>query len=67
MRRITVRECDAISEAVRKAGVKFCISMPQRTRPTTLFAKQVADEKLIGDVTLLRVRGAHNGASAAAR
>ena len=61
---LTVKECDAISEAVRKAGVKFCISMPQRTRPTTLFAKQVADEKLIGDVTLLRVRGAHNGASA---
>ena len=27
-------------------------------------AKQVADEKMIGDVTLMRVRVAHNGASA---
>jgi len=61
---LTVKECDAISEAVRKAGVKFVVSMPQRTSPTSLFAKKVADEKLIGDITVLRVRVAHNGASA---
>jgi predicted dehydrogenase len=61
---LTVKGCDEISEAVRKAGVKFCISMPQRCQPTTRFAKQVADEKLIGEVTVLRVRGAHNGAVA---
>ena len=61
---LTVAECDQISAAVRKAGVKFCISMPQRTSPTSLFAKKVADEKLIGEITLLRVRVAHNGASA---
>jgi len=61
---MTVKECHQIAEAVRKAGVTFCISFPFRTRPDTLFAKRVADEKLIGDVTLLRVRIAHNGASA---
>jgi len=61
---LTVRECDAIVEAVRKAGVKFCISFPARTVPKHLFAKRVVDEKLIGDVTFLRVRTAHNGASA---
>ncbi len=61
---LTVKGCDRISAAVRKAGVKFCISMPQRCSATSLFAKKVADEKLIGDVTLLRVRVAHNGASA---
>jgi predicted dehydrogenase len=61
---LTVKACNRISAAVRKAGVKFCISMPQRCSPTSLFAKKVADEKLIGDVTLLRVRTAHNGASA---
>jgi predicted dehydrogenase len=61
---LTVKECDEISAAVRKAGVKFCISMPQRCQPASLFAKKVADERLLGEVTLLRVRVAHNGASA---
>ena len=61
---LTVKGCDRISRAVREANVKFCISMPQRTSPTSLFAKKVADEKLIGDVTVLRVRVAHNGAVA---
>ncbi len=60
---LTVRECREIAEAVRRAGVKFCISFPARTTPEHLFAKKVADEKLIGDVTLLRVRVAHDGAS----
>jgi hypothetical protein len=32
--------------------------------PHNLFAKKVVEEKLIGDVTLLRVRNAHNGAVA---
>lgn len=61
---LTVKECREIAGAVRKAGVKFCISFPHRTLPHNLFAKKVADEKLIGEVTLLRVRNAHNGAVA---
>jgi predicted dehydrogenase len=61
---LTVKECRAIADAVCKAGVKFCISFPARSTPQHLFAKQAADEKLIGEVTLLRVRVAHDGASA---
>jgi len=61
---LTVKECDEISQAVKKAGVKFGISFPARTQPQHLFAKQVADEKMIGEVKLMRVRVAHNGASA---
>lgn len=61
---LTVKECQDIAEAVKKAGVKFCISFPHRTHPHNLFAKKVAEEKLIGDITLLRVRNAHNGAIA---
>lgn len=61
---LTVNECAAITDAVEKAGVRFCISFPARTNPQHLFAKQVVEEKLIGDVTFLRVRVAHNGASA---
>lgn len=59
---LNVNECRQIAEAVRKSGVKFCISFPHRTQPHNLFAKKVAEEKLIGDITLLRVRNAHNGA-----
>ena len=33
---LTVEECNRISEAVRKAGVKFCISFPARTAPQNL-------------------------------
>ncbi|NLK07346.1 MAG: Gfo/Idh/MocA family oxidoreductase [Firmicutes bacterium] len=61
---LTVKECIEIEEAVREAGVKFCISFPQRTWPINLLAKQVVEEGLLGDVTLMRVRNAHNGASA---
>ena len=61
---LTVKDCQEIADAVRKAGVKFCISFPHRTMPHNLFAKKVVDEKLIGDVTLLRVRNAHNGSVA---
>jgi 1,5-anhydro-D-fructose reductase (1,5-anhydro-D-mannitol-forming) len=61
---LTVTDCLEISEAVKRAGVKFCISFPHRTNPANLFAKKVAEEKLIGDITLLRVRNAHNGATA---
>jgi 1,5-anhydro-D-fructose reductase (1,5-anhydro-D-mannitol-forming) len=60
---LTVADCKAIEDAVRKAGVKFCISFPHRTNPANLFAKQIADEGLLGDITLMRVRNAHNGAT----
>lgn len=57
-------EAKAIAEAVRQAGVKFCISYPHRTFPPNLYAKQVLDQGLLGSISLLRVRNAHNGASA---
>jgi len=61
---LTVAECDRIADAVREAGVRFCISLPQRTAPDQRFAKKAIDEKLIGEVTFARVRVAHNGSSA---
>lgn len=61
---LTVQDCKAIAEAVNKAGVKFAISFPHRTMPRALFAKQVKDSGILGQVTLLRIRNAHNGASA---
>lgn len=61
---LTVKECEEIADAVRKNNVKFCISFPHRTNPQNLFAKKIAEEKLLGDITLMRVRNAHNGATA---
>ncbi len=58
----TVAECEAIAEAVRKNGVRFCISFPHRTFPSNLFAKKAVEEGLLGDITLLRIRNAHSGA-----
>jgi len=61
---LTVADCQAVAAAVEKAGVKFCISFPHRTMPHNLFAKKMVEERVLGDVTLLRVRNAHNGAVA---
>lgn len=58
----TVKECLEIEAAVKEAGVKFCISFPHRIFPHNLFAKKVVEENLLGDITLVRVRNAHNGA-----
>ncbi len=60
----TVADCDEIAQAVKENGVKFLISMPWRCRPQTLFAKKVIDEGKLGDITMLRIRNAHNGATA---
>jgi predicted dehydrogenase len=60
----TMNECADIIKAVEDAGIKFCISYPHRTMPRNLFARKVIDDGILGDVTLLRVRNAHNGASA---
>ncbi len=60
----TVAECDEIAAAVKANNVKFLISMPWRCRPETLFAKKAIEEGLLGDITLIRIRNAHNGATA---
>ena len=60
---LTTAECEEIAAAVKAAGVKFCISFPHRSMRHNLFAKQVAEEGLLGDITVMRVRNAHDGAA----
>ena len=60
---LTMEGCAAIKEAVEKNGVKFCISYPHRTMPRNLFAKKVIEDGILGQITMFRVRNAHNGAS----
>ncbi|MBI5093052.1 MAG: Gfo/Idh/MocA family oxidoreductase [Candidatus Hydrogenedentes bacterium] len=62
---LTVKDCNRIGKAVRAANVKFCISFPYRTRPDCLYAHKAVQDGLLGQLTSLRVRVAHNGASAA--
>ena len=59
----TVKECQEIAAAVRQAGVKFLISMPQRTQPVTLLAKKLVDDGVLGQISLVRLRNGHNGSS----
>ena len=61
---LTNTEAAEIRKAVEESGVKFCISFPHRTMPHNLFAKKVMEEGLLGEVSYMRVRNAHNGASA---
>jgi predicted dehydrogenase len=59
---ITVEEADRVKDAIEKAGVKFMISLPSRTRPEILFAKKAIEDGLLGDITTMRARVAHNAA-----
>jgi len=60
----TVAECDEIAKAVESCGVKFLISMPWRCRADVRYAKQAIDDGLLGDLASIRIRNAHNGATA---
>ena len=59
----TVAEAREVAQAVRDSQVKFCISFPRRGLPELKYAKEAIDKGLIGDVTLVRIRIAHAGAS----
>jgi len=59
----TVDDALQIRDAVVSSGVQFCISYPRRTLPQILYAKQALDDGMFGDVTAIRIRVAHHGAS----
>lgn len=58
---LTVKDCDAIAAAINEAGVKFCISFPQRCWGRNKYIKNMIDTGALGQVTVLRVRNAHDG------
>ena len=53
-----------VAEEVKKAGVKFCISFPWKSRSDFIWIKETVDAGLLGQVNYCRMRNAHNGASA---
>jgi len=59
----TLKDAKEVADVIKKSGVKFCISYPHRTHSHILYAKQIADSGVLGDINLLRVRNSHSGAS----
>ena len=53
-----------VADAVKKSGIKFCISFPWRTRGDFNCIKEIVDSGILGEITYCRMRNAHNGASA---
>lgn len=59
---IDTEEADRLVPVIRGAGVKFMISLPHRSRPDVLFAKEQVEKGLLGDITMMRIRLAHQAA-----
>lgn len=58
-----MEDANKIAESIKRNGIKFCISFPWRTRSDFLWIKEALSNNLIGDVTYLRMRNCHDGAS----
>jgi scyllo-inositol 2-dehydrogenase (NAD+) len=58
----TVEECEEILAVVESAGVQLMVSLPRLTHSYYLYAQDVLDRGLLGKLTMLRCRLAHNGA-----
>ena len=58
----TVADCEEIYKAVEKNNVRLMVSLPRLTENYYLYAQQVLDGGLLGKLTTVRCRLAHNGA-----
>jgi predicted dehydrogenase len=59
---VTLEDSRAIADEVRKAGIVFTISLPQRTTPQFQFMQEAINKGWLGDITQARMRNAHNAA-----
>ena len=59
----TVAECEEIAAAVERAGITFTISLPDKTKPVSRLAKDLIDQGVFGEISLVRVRNGHDGVS----
>lgn len=58
----TTEDCQEIMSAVEAAGVKLVVSLPRMYMAFTQAIQQILDDGLLGKLTLVRLRLAHNGA-----
>jgi predicted dehydrogenase len=59
---LTTQDCDEIFEVIEETNVELMVSMPRLTESYYLYAQDVVDKGLLGTVTGIRCRLAHNGA-----
>jgi predicted dehydrogenase len=57
----TLAEAQEVAGVIREAGITFTISFPHRSMPHNLFAKEAVEKGWLGEISLLRIRNAHNG------
>lgn len=60
----TEKDALEVADAVKKSGVKFCISFPWLSRGDFVWITDAVKSGLVGTVRYCRMRNAHNGASA---
>jgi scyllo-inositol 2-dehydrogenase (NAD+) len=58
----TVTDCQEIFTAVEANGVHFMISLPRLRESFYLYAQDAVDRDLLGKITMVRCRVAHDGA-----
>ncbi|GGH76252.1 putative dehydrogenase [Pullulanibacillus pueri] len=58
----TVKDCEEIYKAAEEKGVKLMASLPRLTESHYLMAQDVLDRGILGELTTIRCRLAHNGA-----
>lgn len=58
----SAQDCDEIFAAVEESQVQLMLSLPRLTASYYLYAQEVLDQGLLGTMTGIRCRFAHNGA-----
>ncbi|KOR82575.1 Gfo/Idh/MocA family protein [Paenibacillus solani] len=59
---LSLQEANKISKCIERFDIHFAIDMSLRRWPVNIAAKRVVSAGIIGDITSLRIRNAHNGA-----
>ncbi|TLS38396.1 Gfo/Idh/MocA family protein [Pseudalkalibacillus caeni] len=57
----TVKDCDEIYDAVNRNNIQLMVSLPKLTDNYFLFAQRVVEDGILGRLTSVRCRVAHNG------
>ncbi|MFZ0368616.1 MAG: Gfo/Idh/MocA family oxidoreductase [Halobacillus sp.] len=58
----TIADCEQIFAAVDAAGVELMVSLPRLADDYFIYAEQAVNQGLLGQLTMVRCRAAHNGA-----
>jgi predicted dehydrogenase len=61
---LSVQDCEEINQAVQENKVQLMISLPRLNESYYLYAQEAADKRLLGELSTIRCRLAHNGAVA---